>query len=551
MSSPYRDDPERTREGPEDEGLVSELVRQFQDPYAFVRELVQNSIDAGATRIDVRVVSEPEGTLAIGVADDGSGMDRETIEDKLLVLFRSSKEGVAGKIGKFGIGFVSVLGVDPDVVEIETHTGQLPWHLAVLHPDHRYELFAHESERPRGTTVRLRLSRPAKEHGDVLRKTKQALERWCGHARVEIVFSADGATNATRREPTRIDRPFELDGPIAVRGGDPSAGIEVVVGVPERGAARIRFYNRGLLLHEMEPEAALAGIDAKVMHPGLGHTLARDSVRKDAAYDEAMRLVGVLAKNALPAELLRRLDAAAETNDRGAYASLAHLLAKNRVRLPAVTKLPLLLLEPIRGSHRGHLPGKGDRKATSATASDACTRALAAEGVAVVDLGALSPSDREGFEALLRRSDAYDRGLLETLSHVTVEAPTATDGLLLDALASLLDAARRAPDALLLGLCEGAKEGASFLVAPSGFRDGLVRHGTFDPDPMKLLGRKTIVLNTAHALVASARARATTEPTLAAHALATAIFAQLADLGEKRSEKLLSAAQARIRTVSS
>jgi molecular chaperone HtpG len=45
--------------GPADEGgLVSEVVRQFADPYSFYRELVQNSIDAGATKIAVRVVDD-------------------------------------------------------------------------------------------------------------------------------------------------------------------------------------------------------------------------------------------------------------------------------------------------------------------------------------------------------------------------------------------------------------------------------------------------------------------------------------------------------------
>src|SRR5512146_2494880 len=36
-------------------GLVDEMVRQFADPYAFLRELAQNGIDAGATRIAVTI----------------------------------------------------------------------------------------------------------------------------------------------------------------------------------------------------------------------------------------------------------------------------------------------------------------------------------------------------------------------------------------------------------------------------------------------------------------------------------------------------------------
>lgn len=46
---PYRgsrvDTPKLTAEG----GIVDDMVRQFADPYAFLRELLQNGIDAGAT----------------------------------------------------------------------------------------------------------------------------------------------------------------------------------------------------------------------------------------------------------------------------------------------------------------------------------------------------------------------------------------------------------------------------------------------------------------------------------------------------------------------
>src|SRR4029079_18431204 len=91
---------------------VTQMVRQFADALAFYRELVQNSIDAGATAIDVRVVMETDGdagpTLRVVVSDDGCGMDRAAIESCLLVLFRSSKDGDATKIGKFGVGFFSV-----------------------------------------------------------------------------------------------------------------------------------------------------------------------------------------------------------------------------------------------------------------------------------------------------------------------------------------------------------------------------------------------------------------------------------------------------------
>lgn len=56
------------------------MVRQFADRHAFLRELVQKGIDAGATRIDVRVERSPDGAVRTTVEDDGCGMTRAIIE---------------------------------------------------------------------------------------------------------------------------------------------------------------------------------------------------------------------------------------------------------------------------------------------------------------------------------------------------------------------------------------------------------------------------------------------------------------------------------------
>jgi len=65
---------------------------------ALPREFYQNSIDAGATRIDVCWDVEKR---MIEVVDDGCGMDKDTIENKLLVLGGSKKaEGSVGAFGK-------------------------------------------------------------------------------------------------------------------------------------------------------------------------------------------------------------------------------------------------------------------------------------------------------------------------------------------------------------------------------------------------------------------------------------------------------------------
>ena len=135
-------------------GLVDDVVRQFADPYAYLRELVQNALDAGSPNIEVRVQRDGRGRVTTAVVDAGTGMSRVTLEGPLLTLFASPKENDSEAIGKYGIGFVSVLACEPVHVEVCSRVGDETW-LLRLFGDHSYEL---ESAPPRagvGTTVTL------------------------------------------------------------------------------------------------------------------------------------------------------------------------------------------------------------------------------------------------------------------------------------------------------------------------------------------------------------------------------------------------------------
>lgn len=68
---------------------------------AFWRELISNSVDAGATRLHVRTRFAPDGGFLIDLADNGTGMSRETIENVYMRLGASTKRDEAG-IGGFG-----------------------------------------------------------------------------------------------------------------------------------------------------------------------------------------------------------------------------------------------------------------------------------------------------------------------------------------------------------------------------------------------------------------------------------------------------------------
>ncbi|MBL8973739.1 MAG: ATP-binding protein, partial [Myxococcales bacterium] len=102
------------------------LVHQFADPMACFRELIQNAVDAGSTEIDVRF-EHVDGRLVVHVDDYGEGMDRHIIDTKLTRLFSSSKEGDRTKIGRFGIGFVSVFALQPEVICVDTSRAGEHW----------------------------------------------------------------------------------------------------------------------------------------------------------------------------------------------------------------------------------------------------------------------------------------------------------------------------------------------------------------------------------------------------------------------------------------
>ncbi|MGK4008668.1 ATP-binding protein [Sorangium sp. So ce1036] len=325
--APYRSLHEDRRPAPQGPppGPVADMVQQFADPYAFLRELVQNGMDAGARTIAVRVEALP-GASATSVADDGAGMSRDDIEGPLLTLFSSSKEGDVGKIGKYGVGFVSVFAIQPEHVEVETWRDGKAYRLRLL-GDTSYEL---EDAGPRegsGTRVTLfkQLTREAfVEHA---RRARAALRRWCRHAECEITLGIAGPDALARARVERIDGPLTVAAPVSVTSveGDatlvvgPSAGAHRFAqhvsrdAAVEHGQSFAGFYNRGLTLFETADEvlSGLSGVRFKVMSPRLQHTLSRDNVRRDDAFWEALARVRELVKGPLRRELAARLAPAA------------------------------------------------------------------------------------------------------------------------------------------------------------------------------------------------------------------------------------------------
>lgn len=96
-----------------------EADRYGPDPWIFVRELLQNSRDAGATKVTF-TVREGDGCEIVCCRDDGEGMTFAHARRYLFSLYASSKEGDKNQAGKFGVGFWSILRFEPATITIRS-----------------------------------------------------------------------------------------------------------------------------------------------------------------------------------------------------------------------------------------------------------------------------------------------------------------------------------------------------------------------------------------------------------------------------------------------
>jgi hypothetical protein len=525
MADPYRSAPRPSAAGPRELGIAGEVIGQFADPLAFYRELIQNAIDAGSSAIEIGIAYDESAQAArVTVRDEGEGMTRAIIEDQLLVLFRSTKERDATKIGKFGIGFASVMAAAPRVVVVQTSRAgaRLTLH---LYPDLSYQLFDSGPATRTGTTVELELPLPAAELPDLARRSREAIVRWCRHATVPITLTARGAGGAPLVE-ARIDRPLGLEAALLeARAGD-GAGLTVVVGLLPEAAPYAGFFNHGLMLHESD-EPLLGRLAVKVQDARLGHTLSRDNVRRDQAFARAVAFARGVAERELPGV------AAAALRERtgDAYRSLVEALLLAPVRLgDAGWAFPLF--EP-RGDRRVVEAAALPPRVWGASRRSPVTEALEGAGVPVLDLGT-------GWLAA-RVAEACRRQVVDVARELTLVSPvtpTAADQALLAALDELLAAADRRPAELVLAAFDGALAGEPAIAAPRA-APWLVALEPARKNPLRRWRRPPLALGVHHPLVAAARRRAATEPAAAGGLLARALLLRYGRLDVASSERLL------------
>lgn len=311
-------------------GIVEELVHQFTDPFAFYRELIQNSIDAGSTRIEVSLSYRPgagKGLALIEVADWGEGMNRDVIENYLVTKFRSTKENDLTKIGKFGIGFVSIFACAPDAVTVDTGRDGESWRV-LFRADTTWELLRLDAP-VEGTRVTLHKHLTPDDFVVFVAKSKASLSRWCKHSDVDVVFTAGGTDGSPPPPPRPVKEPLVVDAPFQVEHVED--GTHIIAGPSRRAPPVTGMYNRGLTLLETTEEL-LPGVSLKIVSRYLEHTLTRDNVRRDRHFTRAMDLARALVKDKLLPQLPAELKAAAEAKHGPADWETLFFFARDRLK---------------------------------------------------------------------------------------------------------------------------------------------------------------------------------------------------------------------------
>lgn len=85
--------------------LIESLRYLGYDNYVAIADLVDNSIDADAKNIHIKI-SQDKGSVKISIADDGNGMD-EYILDQALRLGSLTQKDPVSDLGRFGMGLVT------------------------------------------------------------------------------------------------------------------------------------------------------------------------------------------------------------------------------------------------------------------------------------------------------------------------------------------------------------------------------------------------------------------------------------------------------------
>jgi len=247
------------------ENMINQIAagEVVERPASVVKELVENSIDAGARRIDIAM--EDGGRVLIAVTDDGCGMDAD---DLALAIERHATSKLPdddlqhiGTLGFRGEALPSIGSVARLTVTSRTAVGDSAWSITVDGGD---KGAVHPAAHPRGTRVEVRdlfYATPARlkfmKAPQTERNHAADVVRRLAMAHPEIAFSfSDGARSLLKLAPAQGDfLSAQLDRLDAIMGnefGDNALAIDAEresirlsghIGLPtlNRGNAALQF----------------------------------------------------------------------------------------------------------------------------------------------------------------------------------------------------------------------------------------------------------------------------------------------------------------------
>ncbi|MDP7181140.1 MAG: ATP-binding protein [Candidatus Woesearchaeota archaeon] len=262
------------------QGLTEVLMGQFAEPLLCFRELVQNSVDAGASAINIETGYDIERELLrVNVLDDGAGMSKENV-GVYLTLFDSTKDTEIDTIGCMGAGkvFAHALGLENQIVT--TGDGE-SGHQLTFNSDLSGEIA--EIEPYQGTDVELLLPLKRYKARAFNKKLFEVVQQWCKYVKTPIYVNGES-----------INRPFDISGDHKLRISEP--GLEAVVALT--GIGRSELVRGGIML---DPSAELYDYDEKGHVLGLFSSLidakefdfpiSRNGVVQNSNYERVCRVV--------------------------------------------------------------------------------------------------------------------------------------------------------------------------------------------------------------------------------------------------------------------
>lgn len=299
---------------------LAEAARYGSDPWVFVRELLQNSRDAGARHVELRV-SEEGSPQRISCRDDGCGMSFAHARQYLFSLYASSKEDQRQEAGKFGIGFWSVLRFAPSSIVIRSRAGSEPAWQVTLEGDLEWATVA-DAELAEGTEVVLKRPAEGDEPADGgVGLAEQVYVAACRYGRFLTRLDPPGKPLRVTVDGRRANAEFKLPAPCAKFSG---RGFRGAVGLGSE--PRVELFAHGLYvrsadslqdLRELgEPGGGSGAEDALAELPSLAPQVLLDSAeldlllaRGDARQDKALRRMLRAAEKALDRLVGRQLQA--------------------------------------------------------------------------------------------------------------------------------------------------------------------------------------------------------------------------------------------------